>query len=200
MASIAVCAMLSAGCASQRGGLSELEGGAEVGLRRGSGWSTLKVRPPHVIGPRVTLRMTKGEFSGSIDGSPVHLRVADDGIDGSGPLGQVSIDIVEGAGQTLIEGTWNATRVHFTVTEQSLRGAIAVRQASTFGEVAFCQYTLDRVEKDGARSGISICDGLPEETRLEVPRAVQKWLTRHELVVVLLALLSSPPLTSLERE
>ena len=54
---------------------------------------------------------------------------------------------------------------------------------------------LDRVEQDGARSGVSICSGMPEQTRLEFPNDVEKWLGRGETVVVLLALLASAPST-----
>jgi hypothetical protein len=61
-----------------------------------------------------------------------------------------------------------------------------------------CQYVLDRREEGGGLSGTSICDGLPQQTRLEVPAVADALLTRSELVTVLVAFLSAPPLASAE--
>jgi hypothetical protein len=113
-----------------------------------------------------------------------------------------------------VEGTWNGSRVHFVVTSESLQGSLLVplrRPAAgvpvSLGEqdfrsrdrmTAYCQYVLDRTNSDGTRTGMSICNGLPEDTVLEIPRVVQGWLTQQELVVVLLTLLSTPKLTSME--
>jgi hypothetical protein len=196
----AVTAVLATGgCRQQLQPLRETEGGIEVGLRRGAAWSTLTVKPPYVIGPRVTLHLTKDVFTGSIDGMPVNLKVEPDGIEGRGPSGQVSIDIDDSADKLVIEGSWNGQRAHFEITTDTLKGSLAIRRGRTLSSASYCQYVLDRVEADGSRAGTSICGGLPEETRLEVPRPVVGWLTRSELVVVLLALLSSPPFTSMEQ-
>jgi hypothetical protein len=189
-----------AGSGGTREGLPELEGGAEMGLRRGAAWSTATVKPPYVIGPRLNLHLNHSVFGGAIDGMPVNLRVESDGISGNGPRGPVSIDIVADKEKLVIEGTWNGLRAHFEVTDQAFKGSLAVYRGREVGSEIYCQYVLDKVEADGARSGTSICSGLPEQTRLEVPAQVQKWLTRQELVVVLLALLSSPPITQLERQ
>jgi hypothetical protein len=188
--------------------LPQIEGGIEVGLRRGSAWSTLTVRPPYVIGPRVNLRLNKGQFSGTIDGRAVSIKADEQGISGTGPLGNVAIDINGGPEELLVDGTWNDSRVNFRMTPDSVRGTMAVGvtgphdpdtgRGRRFSNVLSCQYVLDHVEPDGTRTGTSICQGLPEETRLEVPRAAQGWLTRAELVVVLLALFSSPPMTNME--
>src|SRR5256885_1005547 len=56
-----------------------------------------------------------------------------------------------------------------------------------------CEYFLTELASDGALIGGSICSGMPQPTRLEVPRVAQAWLTRPELVTVLVAVLSSPP-------
>lgn len=201
-----VCA-ITVGCKHSRP-LPQTEGGVEVGLRRGAAWSTLTVRPPYVIGPRVNLRLNKGQFTGSIDSRPVNIKADAQGLSGTGPLGNVAVDINGGPEELLIDGMWNDARVNFRITPQSLRGTIMVGVAGRhdpdtgrgrrFSNVLSCQYVLDKVEPDGTRSGTSICQGLPEETRLEVPRAAQGWLTRAELVVVLLSLFSSPPTTTME--
>jgi hypothetical protein len=197
-----------AGC-KQAEPLPELSGGAELALRRGAAWSTLKVRPPYAIGPRVNLHFKKGQVSGNIDSGTmmdsriggVNLTIDAEGIQGSGPYGAVAVDVEEGPDLLSFDGTWNGSRVNFKITNDSVRGSIPIRRFGRVDSVAgvsFCQYTLDHVTPDGAREGTSICGGLPEQTRLEVPRQVDAWLTRKELVVVLLALLSTPPQTSLE--
>jgi hypothetical protein len=190
--------------------LPELEGGAEMALRRGAAWSTLKVRPPYAIGPRVNLHFyKKGQVSGNIDSGAmmdgrlgsVNLTINDEGIQGSGPYGAVAVDVEEGPETLSFEGTWNDSRVNFKITNDAFNGTIPIRRfgrTDTVGNVTSCQYVLDHTAADGAREGTSICSGLPEQTRLEIPRQVHAFLTRKELVVVLLALLSTPPQTSLE--
>lgn len=200
--SLAAAALLLAGAAAgackTAEGLPEVQGGVELGLRRGAGWSTLTVKPPYVIGPRVNLQLKRGAFSGTIDGRAVSLQIDATGVRGMGPVGQVAFEIEEGPDRLVVGGTWNGSRVHFEITSEALRGTIAVSQSPRFTEVVNCQYVLDKVQRDGSRSGMSICAGLPEDTLIEIPPAVQGWLTRQELVVVLLALLSAPPITSME--
>jgi hypothetical protein len=209
-AGVTMLALAVAGCA-QGHPVPELEGGIELGLRRGGEWSTLTVRPPWVIGPRVSLKLANKAFTGNIDGRAVSFVVEKDGIRGTGPTGSVSIDIIDaGPDQVTIEGFWNGSRAHFNIGPQDLKGSLAVYRPATFGRESsmdrpvdprssrlfHCQYVLDRVEKDGSRAGTSTCDGMPEDTVLEIPRAVQGWLTRSEMAVIVLSLLSSPPLSS----
>jgi hypothetical protein len=194
-------ALVLSACANPHLGLQELRGGIELGVRRGAGWTTLTVKPPLVIGARTNLSLKNSVFSGSIEGRPVKLYVEKDGIHGQGPYGNVNVDIYDGPDSMTIEGTWNDNRVHFKVTAESFRGVIAVwnDNAGLIRTSETCQYVLDKVDVDGSRMGISTCLGMPEETRIEVPGPVQDWLTRQELTVVLLALLSSPPTTIQER-
>jgi hypothetical protein len=56
-----------------------------------------------------------------------------------------------------------------------------------------CEYELDARAADGAFVGTSICAGMPQPTRLEIPAAAASWLSRPELMTVLAALLSAPP-------
>jgi hypothetical protein len=171
--------------------MEEVEGGIELGLRRGSAWQTIKVRPPYVIGPTASLRLVKGIFTGmSAGGDLVHINVDRQQALGRGP-GRVDMDFESEADTFLIDGVWNGDRVHFRITTDSLRGSLRTT-------VGYCQYQLDEVLRDGARHGFSICSGLPEETRLEIPMSIQAWLTPSELAVVLLELLTAPPTTSFE--
>ncbi|MCG5055594.1 MAG: hypothetical protein KA712_21765 [Myxococcales bacterium] len=190
-----------AACGGSNMGLQELKGGIELGVRRGAAWTTLTVKPPYVIGPRTNLKLERGVFSGNIDGRGVKLYVDESGVHGQGPFGNVNVEIFDGPDSMTIEGTWNDSRVHFKVTEDSFRGTIPVwnNNAGLLRDVESCQYVLDKVDVDGSRMGFSTCNNLPEDTRIEVPAAVQDWLTRPELTAILLALLSSPPTTYLER-
>jgi hypothetical protein len=208
-----------AGCRGAIEPLPEVQGGAELALRRGSGWSTVKVRPPYAIGPRVNLKFNRDKVTGNIDSGTMmdnrlgalNLTINNEGIEGSGPYGSVAVDVAEDQNALEFEGTWNGSRVTFKITADSMKGTIpvrrynmrdpvtgAARQADSILNVTSCQYVLDRITPDGAHEGTSICGGLPEATRLEIPRQIYAWLTRKELVVVLLALLSTPPQTSLE--
>lgn len=192
---------LSVGCANSELGLRELKGGVEMGLQRGSGWTTLTVKPPYIIGPRTNLKLQDGVFTGNIDGRPVKLYIEQEGIHGQGPYGNVNVEIYDSPDTMTIEGSWNDSRVHFKVTGESFRGTIPVwnDNSSPIRTAQSCQYVLDAVAEDGSRVGSSICNGMPENTRIEVPGEVQDFMTRAELTVVLLALLSSPPTTYQER-
>jgi hypothetical protein len=118
----------------------------------------------------------------------------------------VAIEIQETKDELIFDGTWNGSRTNFRVTANSLPGTIVVDNLPTSGPAArpysmsavSCQYVLDRVLPDGSRAGISTCGSLPEETLLEIPPVVLGWLTRAEMVVVVLALLSTPPRTAME--
>ena len=187
-------------------------GDVDLGLRRGVAWTTFLLRRGKVIGSTASLEIRKGKIVGFLDGGAVRLDAKADEVTGSvgGGMesrtgigedrraeidprntgGRVQIDIEEYDGKLDIGGTWNDDRVHIEITPETLKGTIRGR---ALGQ---CQYVLDKIDTDGVRSGTSICAGLPEQTRLEFPKAVENWLTRGEAVVVLLSLLSSAPRTS----
>jgi hypothetical protein len=172
----------------------EMHGGIELALRRGSSWATMTVRPPYIVGRTASLQLRRGLFTGmSAGGKLVHIQVDPLGALGRGP-GRVDVDFVdEGPDEFVIQGVWNSDRVHFRITSDTFEGAIQ-------GAWGHCQYTLDKTLGDGSRSGSSICSGLPEETRLEIPRTVLAYLTRAELAVVMLELFSGPPTTMSESD
>jgi hypothetical protein len=176
------CALPSAGPSSQP------KIGVDVGLRRGASWTTFNVRPSRVVGPTASLELKKGHIYGFLDDRTVRLEVKPEELTGVAG-GRVALDIDQQPGSMAISGMWNDARVHFEITPDSLKGTI------TGGSLGHCQYVLDHTDGDGARSGVSICSWMPEETRLEFPSAVERWLGRGEIVAVLLALLSSAPPT-----
>jgi hypothetical protein len=63
-----------------------------------------------------------------------------------------------------------------------------------------CEYYLDKLTPDGALNGGSICAGMPQQTRLEVPAVARAWMTHAELVTVLVAVLSAPPVVRAEQD
>jgi hypothetical protein len=140
--------------------------------------------------------MKKGAISGFLNGSAVKLKATPDELTGVAG-GRVALDVHQDGMTVEISGVWNDDRVHFEVTPESLKGSIQGGLVGVGGtpQPWHCQYVLDKVESDGARSGISICSGMPQQTRLEFPSTVDKWLGRAETVVVLLALLASAPPT-----
>jgi hypothetical protein len=181
------------------GALSPMEGGVEVALRRGEAWTTYTVRPPNLIGPTGTLEIRRGHVSGTIRNRTLSAQITSEGMTGmvgSEPTGTsggtVELDIDGGGGDVEVSGLWGGQRVHVQITPESLRANI------TSPQVGHCQYVLDKVNADGARTGSSICAGLPEDTLLDFPATLGKWFSRNEMVAVLLVLLSSPPVTSLE--
>jgi hypothetical protein len=208
---VALLGPLTLGCAALRPP-PEMKGGMEVGLRRGAGWTTYTVRPPHIVGPMGTLQLRHGHLSGTITNRPVSVDVTEDGLSGS-VGGNVEIDIVPAAESLEVSGVWNDERVHFSITPEALRGTITGSTGDGFerrrrrrlnddrpstNERWQCQYVLDRLDGEGNRIGVSICSGLPEQTLLEFPVALERWLSRNEMVAVLLVLLASSTSTPLE--
>jgi hypothetical protein len=193
---LGVALVTTAGCATNREtGPPAAKVGVDVGLRRGGAWTTMNVRPSRVVGATASLELRKGQVVGFIDGAAVKLEAKADELTGVAG-GRVALDVASEQGRVEISGVWNDERVHFEITPEALRGAITGNTASMVGpsRPIHCQYVLDRVEKDGARAGVTLCDGLmPLDTRLEFPDSVDSWLGRGETVVVLLALLSSSP-------
>jgi hypothetical protein len=170
--------------------------GVDVGLKRGGSWTTFNVRPARLVGSTASIEFKKGQAFGFLNNESVNLQIKADELTGTAG-GRVALDVDSADGRVEISGTWNDDRVHFVVTPDSLKGTITGAAPSLMGGgLGHCQYVLDKMESDGARTGVSICSGMPEPTRLEFPSAVEKWLGRGEVVVVLLALLASAPPTS----
>ena len=213
-------------------GSSVREDTPQIGLKRGSRWSVLTLKPPNLTGPQFNMMLKDGVLSGTISGGgapggTIHISIADDGAEGYGPLGPVSMDFITTQDSTIAEGMWNGHRVHIVFSHDSVKGTIAdnsdvssrtdveamrgmpslrrngvrvagANQIDPLPANSSCEYFLTEVSPDGALTGGSICSGMPQPTRLEVPRQAQAYLTRPELVTVLVAVLSSPPPTQSE--
>src|SRR4051812_24595298 len=88
---------------------SSAEDTPQIGLKRGGSWSVLTLKPPHLTGPLFNLMLKDGVLSGSISGgtSPggtLHVSIAEDGAEGHGPLGPVSMEFITTEDSTTAEG------------------------------------------------------------------------------------------------
>jgi len=176
-------------CATAGGGA----GGVEMGLKRAGAWSTLRVRPGEITGPSAMLELRRGRLYGTYQGRAFTLDVTADTLHGQVGVGQadpgggaIEVDISGPPENLEISGLWCGQRAHVTITPESLRGTIRGPAAGQ------CQYVLDRLDH-GARVGTSICRGMPEDTRLELPEALGGLLKTAQVVALLLILLSTPP-------
>lgn len=163
---------------------------------------------------------------GDAPGGAVHVKITGTGAEGFGPHGPININIHEERDRTVADGMWNGSRVHMAFSQGALRGTVASNSAfaaktnaiELFGQEMFrrrynpmadridplptnasCEYFLGERTSDGGLNGGSICGGMPQATRLEVPLVIQKWMTGAELVTVLVAVLSSPPVVNNDR-
>jgi hypothetical protein len=185
----------------------------QMGLARGARWSVLSVQPPNLSGPFFELVLRDHVLTGWVagetaPGGAVRVSIEPDGASGFGPLGPVALDIEEQPDRLAVQGLWNGQRCKLVFTPGEMRATIAdnarpaVRPSLGGMEPpardSSCQYVLDRAEPDGGLSGVSICAGMPQPTRLEVPAVADALLTRAELVTVLVAFLSAPPVAGSE--
>jgi hypothetical protein len=229
-AALAAVLVAAVGCSETGSLVRSGDDTPQIGLQRGGHWSVLSIRPPHLTGPQFNLLLKDHVLSGSISGGTapggnIHVAIADDGADGHGPLGPVSMDFVTSEDSTVAEGMWNGHRVHIVFRRESVKGTIADNsdmnakgdpdRGRTFrtrgvagssganmldpaARNSSCEYFLTEITSDGALSGGSICSGMPQPTRLEVPKMANTVLTRPELVTVLVAVLSAPPIVAAE--
>jgi hypothetical protein len=181
--------------------------GPAIAMARGARWSGLTIHPPYLSGPLFMLTLQHHALTGWVSGESAPagaLRVAidDDSASGYGPLGPVTMDFEGGDDRDAVQGLWNGRRVHLVIDAGGLRGTVAdnsdlPRLVSPTREPAYrpssCEYVLDGRGSDGAFVGISICAGMPQPTRLEIPPAATAWLSRPELLTILTAFLSAPP-------
>jgi hypothetical protein len=199
MRSSSICVALFAsflGCAASRGGPGSQP---EVALRRGSTWATYSLQPPQITGPTASLKLEGGRLSGVIASRPLDLAIQTDQATGFGPGGPVNLSIERERDGTRVEGLWNGAPVHFTFSPSEVKGSVVVWQGRQAAQQVSCAYQLDHIEPNGALSGFSTCSGMPQDTRLEVNAGTAQLLTPSELVVFLVATLSSPPLSPNER-
>jgi hypothetical protein len=240
---VALGAIALGGCASSKVSPAGAGGGGAafkdragdaplIGLQRGASWSVMALKPPHFSGPNFHLQLKKNVLSGRISGGTapsgtLRVKISENGAEGFGPLGPVSMTYTADDRGIEVEGLWNGGRIHFVFSQDSLKGTIAsnsffygrANPADAHGMQSFqnssqlasmadsvdplpsdvsCEYYLNEVNNDGSLSGGSTCAGMPQQTRLEVPEAARTLLTQPELVTLLVAVLSAPPTVNAE--
>lgn len=158
--------------------------------------------------------------SGAAPGGGLRLRIEGSEVSGQGPHGPIQMSVIDEGGEIVADGSWNGGRLHMIFTGTLVRGTVPtnsawyarITQADPFGNGAAarmrsdnrhlvdpgpgdtsCEYFLDNISPEGAHVGGSICGGMPQQTRLEIPAVASAWLTTTELVTVVLVVLSSPP-------
>jgi hypothetical protein len=171
---------------------------AEVALRRGGSWATYSIKPPRIVGPTAALELKDDSLHGMLASRSMDVKITDGGASGFGPGGPVNITITPQDGQTIVDGLWNGGPVHFVFAPDGVKGSVVVWQGRMAAQQASCSYTLDKLEPSGAHSGVSICGGMPQDTRLEVLASTAKVLDPNELAVLLVAAFSAPPLATNE--
>jgi hypothetical protein len=187
------------------------EHGPHITLRRGVTGSSLSMRPPYFSGRDFSLTLRKQTLFGWVSpagagGGAMRVQVDPDSATGFGPHGSIGMDIFTDEAATVADGLWDGQRVHMSFALDGVNGTVAdVRETrprgarlGEHGATDSCQYVLDRVTAEGALEGFSICAGLPQRTRLEVPQVATTLLSRAELVTVLVTMLSAPPLAQIE--
>jgi hypothetical protein len=100
--------------------------------------------------------------------------------------------------ETRVDGMWNGAPVNLSFSPSGVKGSVVVWQGRLASQQGSCAYDLDKIEPNGAITGSSTCAGMPQTTRLEVQAATAEVLTPSELAVLLVAALSSPPLSANE--
>jgi hypothetical protein len=131
------------------------------------------------------------EVEGTWNGGRVHLVFAQDSLKGTVAANSFFHSRSNAAGLANMESFRNPrTRVFGRNADQ----------IEPLPQDMSCEYYLDKLGSDGALNGGSICAGMPQQTRLEVPAVAKAWMTHAELVTVLVAVLSAPPVVRAEQD
>lgn len=188
-----------AACVGGVGACATLRGPAgsepEVALRRGSAWSTYNLELPRISGPSANMVLEDGRLTGMLASRSLDVKIEEGQASGFGPGGPVNLTITREGPETRVDGMWNGAPVNLRFAPSLVKGSVVVWQGRLVAQQASCGYHLDKVESNGALSGTSTCQGMPQQTRLEVQAATAKVLTATELTVLLVAALSSPPIS-----
>jgi hypothetical protein len=196
-ARVVACLLSLAACA-QRGGrpfapLPEVQGGAEISIHRGPDIGmALKVRPPHAVGPYSNMTIRRGRISGIHCGGGFAITAAPDRISGHGPGGGVvEMEVWGDDSEINAEGLWNGAYGHLEATPDSLRVSLAMAPTRVErGRVIHARsrsYSFRR-SGEGLFTGEPRVNGTPEWMSLAVPERVRAYLSREELLAILMTL------------
>jgi hypothetical protein len=180
--------------------LAEVQGGSDIYFGRdtgaGFGWTQLKVRPPYATGPDSQMIIRRGKISGIQRGAGFSLETTSDSITGFGPGGPVEMEVWGDGIEMTAEGMWNGATGRFSVTPEGVTATLAERPSFVVrGQVipaVYHSYAFGR-GAGGVLVGSPERGGTSPATALEIAPDISRWLTRSELLAVLMTLLSRPP-------
>ena len=171
----------------------------ELALKRGSAWATYTVQLPYIKGRAANLKLEDGRLRGLLGSRTMDVKIEDDGASGFGPGGPVALTVSREGDETRVDGLWNGGPVNLRIDGSKLKGSVVVFQGVIGSDEVSCGYNLEKVDVRGALSGTSTCAGMPQQTRLEVTGPTATVLKPNELIVLLVAALSAPPVSPNER-
>jgi len=171
--------------------LPEVEGGAEIAIRRGpDAGMYLKVRPPLVVGPYSNMVIRKGRISGIHCGGGLDVTAGPGRISGFGPGGGVvEMEVWGDDADVSVEGLWNGAYGHLESTPESLRLSLALNPTRVErGRVIGARhrsYSFRRAA-EGLFTGTPMVNGTAQWTTLEVGRNARAYLSREELLALVM--------------
>jgi hypothetical protein len=193
----ALLGILLAGCAPRGerpfAPLPEVQGGPEIAIRRGPDMGmNLRVRPPHAVGPYSNMIIRKGRISGIHCGGGFDITAEEDRIHGRGPGGgTVEMQVWGDDNEINAEGLWNGAYGHLEATNDSLKVSLAMGPTRVErGRVLHARYRSYSFHKgaNGLFTGTPMVNGTPQWIALDVPERVRAYLTRPELLAILMTL------------
>jgi hypothetical protein len=207
---LVIATVMAAGCAAEMRAkrpqpmtpLAEVQGGAEIAIRRGPDMGlSLKVKPPYAVGPFSSMTIRKGRISGVHCGGGFAVTATPERISGHGPGGgTVEMEVWGDASEVNAEGLWNGAYGKLEATPERLRVSLAmaptVVRAGRVHHARYRTYTFRR-GADGLFTGDFAGRPTLYETRpgasLVISDRVHAYLTREELLAILLTLFAGAP-------
>lgn len=206
--------LMTAGCAAEMRAkrpqalqpTAEVQGGAEIAIRRGPDMGlSLKVKPPYAVGPFSSMTIRKGRISGVHCGGGFAVTATPDRISGHGPGGgTVEMEIWGDNSEVHAEGMWNGAYGKLDATPERLLVSLAmaptVVQGGRVRHARYRTYTFRR-GADGLFAGEftgrpSLYETRPGAT-LVISQQIHALLTREELLAILMTLLAGAQQTGL---
>jgi len=168
----------------------------ELAFQRAARWTGVVLQGSSLTGPRMNVRLKEAQVTGFIDGQGFSLDLDEQGLGGVGTSGNIAADVESVPGAVGISGTWNGSRVRLVADQKKIDGTVPIlggRGDNTFVNVLNCQYQLERSETEpNVYEGVSVCQGLPEQTRIELDPRFWRLEPRKAAAIILL-LLQAPP-------
>ena len=198
---LVIAMVTAAGCAAEMRAkrpqamapLGEVQGGAEISIRRGPDMGiSLKVKPPYAVGPFSSMTIRKGRISGVHCGGGFAVTATPDRITGHGPGGgTVEMEVWGDESELNAEGLWNGAYGRLEATPYKLRVSLAMGPSRVVGgRVRHARYRSYLFHRGADGLFISTQTGnlRHPSLALDVSDRARAYLTREELLAILLTL------------